>query len=209
MCDMRRLGSINRKIQNKHGECASQSGWYIHHRLYIVPDVSRREISVTNFWYAYASSRDLTRVSAMFLVSATRVIWRKRCMCKTILYTFINEFHNKQFISATNKIFNIQDCCNFVNYITFWHFPYERELTWASAMFLVSATRVMNSRHLTREIRDHRRKSRTQIYLAKAWSETSGWIYNLWPYAYACWCQFKPSWLVQLALCTYFNFLLC
>ena len=33
-------------------------------------------------------------------------------------------------------------------------------------MFLVSATRVMNSRHLTREIRDHRRKSRTQIYLA-------------------------------------------
>ena len=50
-------------------------------------------------------------------------------------------------------------------YITFWHFPSERELTRVSAMLLVSATCAMNSRHLTWEIHDHRRKSWTQIQI--------------------------------------------
>ena len=75
------------------------------HRLYIVPDVSLREISVTNFWYAYASSRELTRVSAMFLVSATRVIWRKRwCVKRFYTNSSMNFTTNNSFPPPTRYL---------------------------------------------------------------------------------------------------------
>ncbi len=84
-----------------------------------------------------------------------------------LLYTFINKFHNKQFISATNKIFNIQERCNFVNFDHILTFSVQNQCEAGLSLWRADAwTRVdasvrhvfgkRNSRHLTREIRDHR-----------------------------------------------------
>ncbi len=66
------------------------------HRLYIVPDVSLCEISVTNFLICI---RELTRTDASVRHFVGKRNQRhttyKRCMWKTILYLFISEFHNK------------------------------------------------------------------------------------------------------------------
>ena len=57
---------------------------------------STRCLTSRNFCHKFLICiRELTRVSAILLVSVIHAIQRKRCMCKTILYTFINEFHIK------------------------------------------------------------------------------------------------------------------